>query len=173
MKKIEIEVFPFSELSEEAKEKARDWFREGHDDPFMQSHMINVLKEKLDERKIKYDTDSIDVRYSLSHCQGDGFMFIGTLEWKKYTIYIKHSDAHYYHKHTAQIEIQETDNLGFHMDDEHKDVKKFEGIYNSICDEMERIGYDEIEYQNSAEYIDEIMEANDYQFRKDGTLFTE
>lgn len=169
MKPIGIKnIYNFDQLEETAKEKAREWFREGHDDPMMQSHMINLLKEELDERGIKYNEDSIDVRYSLSYSQGDGFMFIGELEWNKYTIYIKHGGGRYYHSNSAQIEMQETENLGFHVDDDHEDFKKFDAIYQEICKVMESKGYSEIEYQNSAEYIDESIEANEYTFTKEG-----
>lgn len=173
MKTKIIELYEYSELSLEAKEKALAKWNETNDDPFMQSHMINMLKEKLDEYGIKYDADSLDVRYSLSSSQGDGFMFIGTLTWGKYTIYIKHGGGHYYHSNSAHIEMQETDNLGFHMDEEHKDVKMFDALYHEICKEMERIGYDEIEYQTSAEAFEQACEANSYTFREDGTMENE
>jgi hypothetical protein len=167
-----IKLYEYSELSQQAKEKARATWNESNDDPFMQSNMINILKEKLDEKDIKYDTDSIDVRYSLSNSQGDGFMFLGEIYWKQYTVYIKHDGSRYFHSNTAQIEIQETENLGFHMDDEHADVKEFNSIYQTICEEMERIGYDEIEHQQSEEMFENQCTANEWTFREDGTLET-
>lgn len=154
-------VYLFKDLSEEAKEKARDWYREGNDNPMMQSHMINLLKEKLDERGIKYDVDSIDVRYSLSYSQGDGFMFEGDIEWRKRTIRVKHS-GHYYHSKSRSMEVIEGEELS------DAEMGQFEAVYESVCDEMERVGYDEIEYENSAENIDEVMEANEYTFTKQG-----
>lgn len=169
MKTKTIQLYEYAELSPQAKEKALNKWRETEDDPMMQSHMINLLKEELEERGIKYDTDSIDVRYSLSHCQGDGFMFIGELEWKKYTIYIKHGGGHYYHSHSASIEMQETDNLGFHIEDE-KDENEFEELYQSICKVMEGKGYDHIEYITSEESFIEACDANEYTFREDGTM---
>lgn len=173
MKTKTIALYEYHELSPEAKEKALANWNETNDNPLLQSHMINVLKEKLDERGIKYDTDSIDVRYSLSHCQGDGFMFIGNLTWKKYDISIKHGGGRYYHSNSASIEIQESDNLGYHMDDEDADVKEFNEIYQAICKEMEQIGYDEIEYEQSEEVFQETCEANEYTFREDGTMENE
>jgi hypothetical protein len=170
MKTKTINLYSYDELSEKAQEKALGEWNEGNDYPLMQSDMINRLKEVLEERGIKYDEDSIDVRYSLSHSQGDGFMFEGVLEWGKYTIYIKHDgNPHYYHSHTANIEIQETDNLGFHVENE-KDEKAFEDIYQSICKEMEDIAYGEIEYQMSEELFQQTCEANEYTFREDGTM---
>lgn len=160
-------VYLFKDLNNEAKERARNWFRITNDDPFMQSHMINLLKEELEDQGIKYN-DTIDVRYSLSNCQGDGFMFIGEFYWKQYTIYITHSKSRYFHSNTANIEIQETDNLGFHMDEDHEDVKEFYSLYKKVCKTMERQGYDYIDYVNSAEYVDEALEANEYTFTAQG-----
>ena len=170
MKTKTITLYEYAELSPQAKEKALNKWRETEDDPFMQSHMINLLKEELDERGIKYDAESVDVRYSLSSCQGDGFMFEGELVWGKYTIYIKHDgNSHYYHSNTANIEMQETDNLGFHMDDEHADVKAFDALYHEICKKMERVGYEHIEYVTSEESFEQACEANEWTFREDGT----
>ena len=161
MKKKTITLYEYSELSKEAQEKALAKWNETNDDPFMQSHMINLLKEKLEERKIKYDTDSIDVRYSLSYCQGDGFMFEGKLEDDRgRTITIKHS-GHYYHKYSRDIDYPAASE---------RDYAYFEKRYNKICDEMEQLGYDHIEYQESEENFEQVCEANEWTFRKDGTL---
>lgn len=170
MKTKTITLYEYSELSDKAKEKALSDWNETNDDPLMQSHMINLLKEELEERAIKYDEDSIDVRYSLSYCQGDGFMFMGELEWKQYTIYIKHAGGNYYHSNTASIEIQETENLGFHMDDEDEDVQAFDIIYQEICKKMEQTGYEHIEWYTSEEVFIETCEANGYTFRENGEM---
>lgn len=154
-------VYLFADLSEQAKEKARDWFREIHDDTMMQSHMINLLKEELDERGIKYDTDSIDVRYFLSYCQGDGLMFEGDIEWRGRTLHIKHG-GHYYHKYSRTMEYIEGEEMT------EAEEGQFWAVYEAVCGKMERAGYYEIEYQNSAEYIDESMEANGYTFTIEG-----
>lgn len=171
MKTKTITLYEYAELSPEAKERALNDWNEYNDDPMMQSHMINLLKEELEERGIKYDENSIDVRYSLSHCQGDGFMFEGELEWGKYTIYIKHSGL-YYHSYSKTVEMQETDNLGFHIEDE-KDEAEFEALYQEICKKMERIGYDHIEHITSEESFIEECNANGYTFREDGTMENE
>lgn len=161
MKTKTINPYSYDELSKEAKERAlRDW-NETNDNPLMQSHMINVLKEKLEERKIKYDVDSIDVRYSLSNCQGDGFMFEGILyDDKDRIIKIKHV-GRYYHSYSKEIDYPEASE---------RDYANFEKVYQSICKEMEQIGYDEIEYQQSEEYFKEECEANDYTFEESGKM---
>lgn len=173
MKTHTIKLYEYDELSPEAKKKALELHAYAHEDPFMQSHMINLLTEKLDEHGIKYGYPATDpdVRYSLSDSQGDGFMFTGEFQWKQYTVYIKHDgNPHYYHSRTANIEIQETDNLGFHVDDDHADVRAFGALYETLCKEMEQLGYDHIEYQTSEEYFIGECEANGYTFEADGTM---
>ncbi len=156
-------VYAFEQLSDEAKEKARDWFRSVHDDPMMQSHMINLTAEALEEAGFKVQKlgQELDVRYSLSHCQGDGFSFLGDLErdGKKYKV--TQNSNHYYHEMT--MDVVEIDDEG----NETEAPKVLEEC-RKIARAMAERGYDEIDYQNSAEYIDESMEANEYTFTNDG-----
>lgn len=162
MKTKTITLYEYSELSSEAKEKALNKWRETNDDPMMQSHMINLLKEDLDARGIKYNEDSIDVRYSLSHCQGDGFMFEGILtDDRGRTITIKHGGGHYYHEYSKVIDYPEASE---------KKYANFDTLYVNICKKMEREGYDHIEYTNSEESFIGECEANEWTFREDGTL---
>lgn len=170
MKTKTITLYEYSELSPEAKEKALDKWNEYNDDPLMQSHMINLLKEELDERGIKYDTDSIDVRYSLSYCQGDGFMFLGEIDWKDYTVTIKHS-GHYYHSDSKTIDMKY--DTGEDVSDDEPEFAEFEAIYQEICKKMEQVGYDNIEYVTSEEYFIEACDVNEYTFREDGTMENE
>lgn len=168
MKTKTITLYEYSELSPEAKEKALNQWNENNDDPLMQSHMINLLKEELEERKITYDEDSIDVRYSLSHCQGDGFMFEGRLNWNGYTIKIKHQ-GHYYHSYSKSVEMYKIVD-GQEIEASEEDANAFEEIYQAICKKMEQTGYDHIEYITSEESFIEACEANEYTFREDGTM---
>lgn len=164
MKTKTITLYEYSELSEKAQQKAYSKWRESEYDPLMPSHMINLLKEELDERGIKYDTDSIDVRYSLSSCQGDGFMFIGEIEWRGKTITITHNDHRYTHMYTAWFDVNGLTN---------DELGQFRVVYEAVCKKMERIGYDEIEYLTSEEAFEQACEANEYTFREDGTMENE
>ena len=173
MQKITIELYEYDELNKKAQERALSDWNEHNDDPFMQSHMINLLKEKLEERSIKYDTDTINVYYSLALCQGDGFMFEGLLTWKKkWSVRINHS-GHYYHSNSKTVEIWETakDNLD-HSDNIVPEAvaESFEEMYQAVCKEMEQIGYDHIEYTQSEESFREVCEANGYTFEKNGKM---
>ncbi len=162
MKTKTIKLYEYSELSKEVKKKALAKWNETNDNPIMQSHMINLLKEKLDERGIKYDVDSIDVRYSLSYSQGDGFMFEGIIEWEGAKLKIKHSGRYYhsYSKNVEEIEQFKSENQAV----------AFEKVYQAICKEMEQAGYDEIEYQQSEEMFVETCEISGYTFRENGVM---
>src|SRR5579859_5524827 len=137
----EFTLYEFDELSKEAKAKALQKHIEGNDYFFLQDCMSQRLHELLEENKIKDLNDTskagtkpTPVFYSLSHSQGDGAMFEGEFEWKKYTIYIKHS-GHYNHSNSKTIEIHETNNLGVDIGDDYepKVYKDFEAIYQKIC----------------------------------------
>lgn len=164
MKTKTINLYEYSELTAEAKQKALDNWRETNDDPLFQSHMINLLKEELEDIGLKYDTDSIDVLYSLGHCQGDGFMFMGTFTYKGKSIVVTHSGGGYYHSLTARFDSEE-------LSDE--DVSKFKTGYADICKKMEDTGYNEIEHANSEEVFEEVCEANGYTFRASGVMENE
>ena len=143
MKTKTISLYEYSELEPKAKEKALDNYRNDSFDTYaLQVHLDNEIEPLLEKHGIKpvqcikgYETTHAKIYFSLAHCQGDGVMFENTFDWKQYRVYIRQS-GHYYHSHSAQIEIQEADNLGFHMDDEHEDVKAFDEIYQSICKEL-------------------------------------
>lgn len=165
MKTKTINLYEYSELSDLAKKKALYDWNETNDDPYMQPHMINLLKEKLDERGIKYDTDSINVYYSLSYCQGDGFMFEGILQWKGTEVHIKHQ-GHYYHSNSKQVSWY--DKEGNECDPARE--ASFEKMYQEVCKEMEDRGYEHIEWITSAEVFEETCYANEWTFREDGKM---
>lgn len=184
MKTKTINLYSFDELSEDAKKKAHETWKKDNDYPFMEDCLNEYLHEELVENKIvdvngEYDTvnqvrpkNKAGVLYSLGYSQGDGLCFTGEFTWKKYTIYITHK-GRYVHSNSTFIEIQETDNLGFHMDDEHKDVKKFEALYQKICKTLEERGSNFMEEEDSLENFEQICEANEYTFRSDGVMENE
>lgn len=174
MKTISIDLYTYDELTPEAKECAlNDWNKNGNsEDPFMESHMITLLKEKLDERKISYDADSIDIYYSLSYSQGDGFMFEGTLEFEGSSVTIKHS-GHYYNSYNKHVTWNDFSGEENESKEEEKIAEKFETIYQDICKEMETIGYQEIEFARSEEAFQQTCDANEYTFEANGTMRNE
>lgn len=174
MKTKTINLYEYSELSPEAQKKALDQWNETNDNPFMQWLMINELKVELDQRGIAYDEDSIDVWYSLSYCQGDGFMFVGTLYPFGNRVIIKHNNGRYYDYNTALFNY-DTDEAQASLTDfsetmTEAEQKAFEEEYRAICKKMEQIGYDEIEYQQSEECFLSACEVNGFTFRANGEM---
>lgn len=170
-----INLYTFDELSKEAKERALQSHRETNEYYFLEDCMANRLHELLEENGIKDMNDTskpgttpTPVMYSLSYCQGDGAMFEGAFEWKGYTITIKHS-GRYHHYNSKDITIN---------DEEGNDIngqiyEDFNALYIDICKELERYGYDFIEYEDSEENFAEQCESNGFTFTSDGVMENE
>lgn len=168
-------VFTFDELSQEAKDKAREDFNEFEDFPFLEDDLREYIHEELEEagyKEVGENTTahhSIEVYYSLSYSQGDGLMFEGTFEDKDGNYFTTKQSGHYYH--SGCTSITGTDQEGNEIYDDNEAFIKFKEVYEKICDTVEKRGYDEIEYQRSEEAFAETCEANDYHFLEDGTMF--
>lgn len=70
---IEYKVYKYNELSEEAKEKAKEWYLNGQE-AFI---FTDMCKEDLYGL---FGKNNLDVQYSLAYCQGDGFNIYGTID---------------------------------------------------------------------------------------------
>ena len=67
------DVYKYNELSESAKEKVKEWYLQGQE-PFIFS---DDCKEDL---RNLFGKNNLDVQYSLSYCQGDGFNIYGKID---------------------------------------------------------------------------------------------
>lgn len=159
-------VYNFDELSDEAKEKALNYFRENNWYDFLGDDLQYKLEELLKDNNIHFD-ELPKVYYSLGYSQGDGVMFEGTVKWKYYTVEIRQS-GHYYHYNSKQFWNFENSRTGREVSD--KVYKQFDELYVRICKELEKYGYDIIEYEQSEEYLKEMIEGNEYEFTEDGKL---
>jgi len=79
MRTKEINIYQFSELSDEAKEKAMDWYRNGFDFSFSSDCILDDAKEIGNLIGIDIDT----IEYSGFCSQGDGCAFTGHYKYKK------------------------------------------------------------------------------------------
>lgn len=161
-------VYKFDDLDKEAQERALDWFREHEEYPFLYEDMQYKLEELLKQHKVRYD-DAPTVYYSLSWCQGDGAMFEGRVYWRQYTIDIKQS-GNYYHYNSKNFDINLTNGNNISMETYERVEREFNELYVDICGELERYGYAQIDYILSEEAIKETIDANEYEFYKDGRL---
>lgn len=69
---VEYNVYKYNELSEEAKESVKRWYLDGQE-PF-----IFTEDCKMDLYNL-FGKNNLDVQYSLSSCQGDGFNIYGRI----------------------------------------------------------------------------------------------
>ena len=149
----------FNALSDEAKEKARGWYREMNELPWLEEMLKEFVNDKLKE--YGYKVESLEIFYSLSYCQGDGLSFSCTLEKCGVTYVVSQCSNNYYHANTM-------DAYRLDEDGNEEEEKGLLEEMRSIAKEAEKAGYDEIKYQNSNEAIDEAMEANEYTFTLEG-----
>lgn len=69
---VNYEVYKYCELNDDAKEKVREWYLQGQE-PF-----IFTEDCKMDLNNL-FGKNDLDVQYSLSYCQGDGFNIYGKI----------------------------------------------------------------------------------------------
>lgn len=83
MRTIQKSVYTFDELSESAKEKARDWYRQGI--VYEASDMFESFETaaKLLGITLARTDDGPDIRYTGFCSQGDGASFVGSYEFAK------------------------------------------------------------------------------------------
>jgi len=148
-------VYTFDNLDEEAKEKARDWYKEGNDYPFLNESITEYTQESI--RSLGYSIEDFEAFYSLSHCQGDGVAFSATLEKDGKTYFVKNGRSNYIASvHTEDEDGNETDSLEV--------LKEME----KIARDATRAGYEEIANEDSDEVVDDAILANDYTFTSEG-----
>lgn len=194
MKERTIFVYQYDELTVCAKENARKWFAESLSEEFsyetecITENMQNVLEEK--------GYEGLDLHWSLSHCQGDGVAFYGRLTTEElvnlserllsdkdyqrlklvgtladFEIEISDTNNRYHHYNSMRVDIDDMQSL----EDFPKIWELIEKLKNAIAEdirnisrELEKQGYEEIDYYYSKESIEENIRANEYEFDVEG-----
>lgn len=193
----EFNVYKFTELSQAAKEKVRDWYLEG------QSELSHIFTDDCMIRlKELFPNSDLEVQYSLSYCQGDGLNIYGEIrldellekiaenftekEMKFFKWAFSEYDTSYQMMYNnrycycicsrnAFMEniFSEMDNWYFRNIPE-KTMEKFNelaGEYlDNLCSEFEKNGYDFF-YKISEEDLQEYCEANEYEFLENGKFY--
>lgn len=97
MKEVTVKLYQFDELSDKAKQKAREWWREAavSDEPEMEQYetaaellgitlSTNTVQLMGKDENGKHRTrQEPDIRYSGFWSQGDGASFVGTYKYRK------------------------------------------------------------------------------------------
>lgn len=185
---ISVDVYQYSELTPDAKEKAKDKIfnilREDHE-PFIE--LITNYLETLGF----YD---VDIHYSLTYSQGDGFCFEGKIDYKDLirnkeisdklsvfsedflkscddcldTIHFVKMSNRYSHCNTICAMI--TNNEWMNIEDYERLHDIISRYYKSICSKCESRGYKYF-YEIDEDEIIEYCNANDIEFYSDGRIF--
>lgn len=185
-----IELYDFSELPEKGKDRARSHWGE---------NMVEIEPwQEIEEEDLRAKgfTD-VELRYSLGYTQGSGASFVSkTMDIplviqslgldQKFNALTTDAEisasvddvgggGHYVHYNTVRARSE------IHQYNEGVDQGAIDTLANEfdaaltdkvrdLCREIEKRGYEDIEYQSSDEAIDEMAKANDWAFTVDGKI---
>lgn len=136
---IEYKVYKYNELTEEAKEKVRQWYLDGQE-PFIFTEMIEEDLYNL------FGENDLKVQYDLGYCQGNGLNIYGKVDTEKIFKCLE--------KHNGGTQLKEFENLL--TDKEKKTILN----YAAECGEIE-LPYNNHYSYCMARYIDI---ANDWEY---------
>lgn len=191
MREIIVKVYQFNELNDDAKDKARQWFRQGNDYPWFGEYRDSLKSfEKVLPIKIKdysYGEEAYRsyVRFDVTNAELMSLKglrlrtwlinnFWSHIEKGKYLGHIKGKSV--YSKMVKEVSCPFT---GYCSDESliepiRKFLKSpdanmtFEELIKECFESFIQDVASDIEYQNSDECIDETIEANDYEFDANG-----
>lgn len=186
MKKQTIEVYEFSELGKEAKEKARDNFRQSCLDYDWWDFIYEGFIEKAEEYGITLEDE--DIQFTGFWSQGDGASFISK-EINNYKfadkvgikankevldtieLYIDRTIMNYSHENSVHATAVYNDLPSKYEKKAEELTDKLEEVKNELCNELYKNLENYYEELTSDEYIDNEIMENDLEFLKDGTSF--
>jgi hypothetical protein len=157
MEVVELQIFQFHELDEQAKEKARDWYRQDIEYPW--------FDEAKDSLKAFCDHFRVTVKdWSLGDNQG----------------YVK-TDAEQSHFRGIKLSEQDRDamptglwldcELFAHFYDEFKRTGDAKAAFDDALHNLVRAVSRDVEYYYSDESADENMETNMWTFTEEGKFY--
>lgn len=192
-----LHIYTYEELSDDAKEKARDWYRKNDDNEYSE-FVIDDAKEVA--ALMGWEIDKVYYRGFWS--QGDGACFEGTLRYNKgcaklvaayapldkelhriakawqdlqrrnfYALKarVKHR-GHYYHEMCTEFDCEDTrHNYGWLQNPEAED--DVEEIARDFMRWIYKRLEAEYEYSVSDEVVAENIIANEYEFTEDGSIY--
>ena len=191
-----IELYRYSELSDDARERVKQWYLDGQN--------AGVFADDCkDWLQYEYGLIDMTVQFSLSYCQGDGLNVYGDVafwelekifknseftekELKRLEFYYKQvydaihipANPRYSYDYSNRIDfasnwIAELENDGI-RDIDKRLISRFESylkqVFHNINAELEQRGYDFF-YEISESDLSDICDANDYYFTADGTYY--
>lgn len=189
---ITYKIYEFSELSEDAKAKVKEWYLNNF---YQNEEFSDMCKEELSHRFPKSD---LKVQYSLSYCQGDGLNVYGTLNLKDvlYNLSITPLTSFKPKECGWEITLPQNYRYAYCMVDRidlaeeweyilteitppfknlnKKLMKRFQqyivDLFTKFCAELEAAGY-QFFYSIDDESMENVCKINEWEFLEDGTLF--
>ena len=193
MRTIKKTVFTYDELSEKAKEKARDWWREGGMDYEWWDYIYDDAEHIGSLIGIEID----DIYFSGFCCQGDGASFTGTYRYVKggaktlkaeaptdkelhriadqlqavqrqnfYRLYASVSHrGHYQHSGCMSIDVGDNENRYRDLGGADEDITQ---LLRDFADWIYSSLEAEYDYLTSDEAVEESILANEYEFSEEG-----
>lgn len=194
MTTVETKVYAYAELSENAKQKAREWYAGG--DWWDSTDTIDACKEAI--KLLGIDAEHIYFRGFNS--QGDGACFVGTwraknlvarkefrkLGWRDKELRLLRDHlsmvkqmfprawartrhvGHYCHEHSVNVDVElDEDNGVCNPEIEDRLMEMLRDVMRWIYRTLEK----DCEYAYSEEVVAESMAANEYTFTEEGERF--
>lgn len=193
MREKTVKLYKFEELSDKAKEKARNWYRDGisQDMPWM-DETVQSLKAVFKASGITIkdwslgaynqnnfvrfdmgDAESLTGKRALAWLENNLFngLRIGDMKWKeKRKEYLGYGDAY------RPGKVPPCPLTGYCADDDFLDYLKksvksgdtLKEAFQGLADECGKLLEAEYEHQTSDEAVDESIEINGYEFTEDG-----
>ena len=192
MREITKTVYTYEELNDTAKERARQKYG------MFDDHDAEILTDAFEEELEELGYTDADVRWSLSCCQGDGVSFTG--EWsgaelraicnRVYNgdipkninriipfikVEFRRIDSYYAHARTVYTDVDLFNgdrDLSSRFIDAMTELRKSINVDRiEVCGKLEKIGYAQIDWVESAENFAEMCEANEWEFYEDGEMY--
>jgi len=171
MRTIRTKVYQFSELSEQAKQKAIEW---GYDLNVSYGWWESVYE---DAEQIGLKITGFDIDRA-SYCQGDFTLSANEVAQNIFNNHGEHCETY----KTAESFMNDWQPLfNNYMDEAHADYESSEsesklmdleeGFKNSLCEDYRIMLSKEYDYLTSEAAIIETIESNEYEFKADGTRF--
>jgi hypothetical protein len=159
MREIKIKVYKFDELSEEAKEKARMWYRESRVDDmqFEWGHYkddaknIGIELREWEYRRYLKCSLELDFSQVLANILKDHGECCET--WK-----------------TAKRYKDEYDKLTEEQVLNNEDEELREEFTRDIAEDYRVLLDNQYDYLNTDEYVDEMLTINEYEFKENGKI---
>ena len=171
MKTVKVNVYKFSELSEQAKEKARNWWREGG----LDYKWWNFIYD--DAKRIGLKITSFDLDRN-RHAKGD---FLLAANEVAANIFKEHGEQCETYKTATQFMEEWQPVFNDYMDENgvNYESEMLEGhlmeleeeFLSSLLEDYSIMLQNEYEYMCSDEYVNEAITINEYDFTEDGSIF--